>query len=46
LAVSTKVALAVAVPASVLFVKLTVTDWFRPLAPVTVAEHGVCAEPL
>jgi len=24
---------------------LTVSDWFRPPAPVAVAEHGVCAVP-
>ena len=41
-----KFALAVAVPAFVLFVYVTVTDWFSPPAPVTVAVHGVCAAPV
>src|SRR5262249_13485144 len=41
-----KVADAVAVPAFVLFVYVTDTDWFSPPAPVTLAVHGVYGEPV
>ncbi len=37
---------AVAVPAPVLSVYDTGTDWLNPPAPVTVAVHGSCAEPV
>jgi hypothetical protein len=40
-----KLALAVAVPAFVLAAYVTVSAWFSPPAPVTLAVHGVCAVP-
>jgi hypothetical protein len=45
LASPAKLALAVAVPALMLFVWFTVSDWLSPPIPVTVAVHGACAEP-
>src|SRR2546427_4226038 len=41
-----KVALAPAVPTSVLLVWTTVRVWFKPPAPVAAAVQGVCAKPV
>src|SRR5690242_9095913 len=41
-----KLAAAVAVPASVLAEYVTGLVWLSPPAPVTLAEQGVCADPL
>ena len=46
LASPAKLALAVAVPALVLFEYVTVTAWLKPPGPVAAAVHGVSALPV